>query len=597
MVLESGLLQEHEDHYTLARPLPPLAIPTTLQDSLMARLDRLSAVKTVAQLGATIGRTFSYALLQAVAALEEAVLQRSLQQLVAAELMYQYGEGPQATYAFKHALVQDTAYQTLLRSTRRQYHQRIAQAFVEHFAATAETQPELVAHHYTEAGLPQQAMAYWQRAGQRAIEHSAYVEAISHLTQGLEVLHTLPDSLERTQDELGLQTALGSALIAIKGYAAPEVEHTYTRARALCQHLGDTPRLLQVLLGLHAFYVVRGNFHTARELGEQCLALVQHVHSPTRLLNVHYALGVTFFHLGEFVAARAHLEQGMALYDAQYHRPHPNLQDPGVICLGYGAWALLVLGYPDQALTRVQEARRLAQQLAHPFSLAFALHCVSCLHQLRREVQDTQEQAQAVLTLSTDQGFPFWKAYNTVVQGWAFVAQGRDNGIAQMHQGLRAWQALGAEVGRTWSWGMLAEAYERVGHIEAGLTVLADALAAVARTGERLWEAELYRLKGELLLQSGAQPPASEVVPPDAPLPLSDTAAEACLHYALAIARRQQSKLWELRAARSLSRLWWQQGKRQAAYELLAPIYSWFTEGFDTADLQEAKALLTELGE
>src|SRR5262249_12267826 len=237
--------------------------------------------------------------------------QHSLQQLVEAELVYQYGGGPQATYAFKHALVQDTAYQTLLRSTRRHYHHRIAQALVTHFAATAETQPELVAHHYTEADLAAQAVAYWQRA----VEHSAYVEARSHLTKGLEVLQTLPDSLERTQHELGLQTALGTALIAIKGYAAPEVEHTYTRARELCQHLGETPRLLQVLLGLHAFYFGRGNFYTARELGEQCLALVQHMHSPTRLLNVHYALGITLFHLGEFGSARTHLEYGMTLYD------------------------------------------------------------------------------------------------------------------------------------------------------------------------------------------------------------------------------------------------------------------------------------------
>jgi predicted ATPase len=394
---------------------------------------------------------------------------------------------------------------------------------------------------------------------------------------------------------LGLQTALGTALIAIKGYAAPEVAHTYTRARELCQHLGDRPRLLQVLLGLHAFYVVRGQFHTARELGEQCLAFVQHVHSPTRLLNVHYALGVTLFHLGEFVAARAHLEQGMALYEAPHHRPHPNLQDPGVICLAYGAWALLVLGYPDQAVTRVQEARLLAQQLAHPFSLAFALHCVTCVHQLRREARDTQEQAQAVITLSTDQGFPFWKAYNIVLQGWARVEQGQAEGLAQMQQGLSTWQALGAEVGRTWSLAVLAEAYGRAEHTEAGLTVLADALAAVASTGERFWEAELYRLKGELLLRASPQPPASEVVPPDVPRPLPDTAAEACFHYALTLARRQQAKMWELRAARSLSRLWQQQGKRTEAYDLLAPIYGWFTEGFDTPDLQEAKALLEEV--
>jgi predicted ATPase len=511
------------------------------------------------------------------------------------ELLYQRGRPPRSRYLFKHALIQDAAYQSLLKRTRQQYHERVAKLLEDRFPEVASTQPELVAHHYTEADLAAQAVAYWQRAGQRAVEHSAYVEAHSHLTKGLAVLQTLPDSLERTQHELGLQTTLGTALIAIKGSAAPEVEHTYTRARELCQHLGDTPRLLQVLLGLHAFYVVRGNFHTARELGEQCLALVQHVHSPRRLLNVHYALGVTLFHRGEFAAARAHLEQGMALYEAQHHRPHPNLQDPGVVCLAYGAYALLVLGYPDQAVTRVQEARLLAQRLAHPFSLAFALNCVTCVHQLRREAQDTQEQAQAAMTLSTEQGFPFWKAYAIVLQGWARLERGQAEGLAQMQQGLSTWQAQGAEVGRTWSLALLAEAYGRVGQTEAGLTVLAEALAAVARMEERFGEAELYRLKGELLLRAGPQPPASEVVPLDAPRPLPDTAAEACFHYAVAIARRQQAKMWELRAVRSLSRLWWQQGKRQAAYALLAPIYGWFTEGFDTADLQEAKALLDAL--
>jgi class 3 adenylate cyclase/predicted ATPase len=583
-ILESGHLTAVDGHYELTGSFSTFAIPATLQDSLMARLDRLVTAKAVAQYAAVIGRQFPYELLQAVSQVEAAMLQHALGRLVEAEIVYQRGLPPQATYTFKHALIQDTAYQSLLKSTRQQYHQHIAQVLEAQFPDTVATQPELLAYHYTEAGCTEQAVHYWQRAGQRAVEHSAYVEAISHLTQGLEVLQTLPDSLERTQDELGLQTALGSALIAIKGYAAPEVEQAYNRARELCQHLGETPRLLQVLLGLQAFYVVRGNFRTAREISEQCLALVQHLPSPTRLLNVHYALGVALFHLGEFVAARAHLEQGMALYDAQQHRPHPHLQDPGVICLAYGAWVLLPLGYPDQSLSRVYAARHLAQQLAHPFSLAFALHCVSVVHQVRREASDTQEQAQVAMTLSTEQGFPFWKAYDTVVHGWALVQQERAEGVTQMHQGLGAWQALGAEVGRTWSLGMLAEAYGRVGQPEAGLTVLAEALAAVVSTEERFWEVELYRLKGELLLQARGQHGGSE-----------DTAAEDCFHHALAIARHQQAKLWELRATTSLSRLWQQQGKRTEAYELLAPIYGWFTEGFDTADLQEAKALLEAL--
>ena len=595
MVLESGWLREQEDHYDLTEPLSPLAIPATLHDSLLARLDRLGSVKAVAQLAATIGRAFPYEVLQAIAPVDEAYLQQALARLVTAEVLYQRGLPPQATYVFKHALLQEAAYASVLKGTRRRYHQQLVQVFATRFPEIADTQPELLAQHATAAGLSAQAVGYWLRAGQRAIGRSAYVEALSHLTQGLEVVQTLPATRERTQHELGLQTAVGAAVIAMKGYAAPEVEQAYTRARALCQHLGDTARLLRVLLGLQAFYVVRGQFQTARELGEQCLALVQHEPNPTRLLHVHYALGVTWYHLGAFVAARAHLEQGMALAEAPHHRPPPHLQDPGVICLAYGAWALGMLGYPAQALARVQDARRLAEERAHPFSLAFALHCVSCVHHFRREAQDTQEQTQALMTLATDQGFPFWQAYATVVHGWALVARGRDEGLTYMQQGLGTWQALGAEVGRTWGLGLLAEAYGRVGQPEAGLTVLADALAGVARTGERFWEAELYRLQGVLLLQARVPRPASARVAASARLHPTDLAAEACFHQALTIARRQQAKSWELRAALSLSRLWQQQGKRAAAYELLAPIYGWFTEGFDTADLKDAKALLDAL--
>jgi predicted ATPase len=249
-VLESGLLHEQADHYALAGPLPPLAIPATLHDALMARLDRLASIKVVAQLGATIGRTFAYDLLQAVAPLEAATLQAALAQLVEAELVAQQGLPPQVTYTFKHALIQEAAYQSLLRSTRQQYHQRIAQVVEAQFAEIVERQPELLAHHYTEAGLSAQALPYWQCAGQHALQHSAYVEALSHLMKGLEVLQTLPESPERTQHELRLHLPLGAALMATKGYAAPEVEHVYARARALCQQVGETPQRFRVLRGL-----------------------------------------------------------------------------------------------------------------------------------------------------------------------------------------------------------------------------------------------------------------------------------------------------------------------------------------------------------
>jgi class 3 adenylate cyclase/tetratricopeptide (TPR) repeat protein len=347
MVLESGLLQERAGHYELTSPLPPLAIPTTLHDSLMARLDRLATVKSLAQLGATLGREFSYELLQAVAPWDEATLRRGLQQLVEAEFLYQQGLPPQATYLFKHALIQETAYQSLLRSTRQQYHQPIAHALEERFPETGETQPELLAHHYMEAGLAAQAIPYWQRAGQRAIQRSAHAEAIAHLTQGLEVLQTLPETVERSYQELLVQTTLGPALMAARGFAAPEVGHAYARARELCQQMGDTPQLFPVLYGLYRFYLLRGELQTARELGEQLLTLAQPQQDPALLLSAHRALGDALFWLGEAAIARGHLEQGFALYNPQQHRSLAFLygDDPGVDCLSYGAWALWWLGH------------------------------------------------------------------------------------------------------------------------------------------------------------------------------------------------------------------------------------------------------------
>jgi class 3 adenylate cyclase/tetratricopeptide (TPR) repeat protein len=325
MVLESGLLREREDHYELTGTLPLLAIPATLHDSLEARLDQLAAVKEVAQLGATVGREFPYELLRAVSPLDEAALQHGLSQLVEAELLYRHGLPPQVTYIFKHALIQEAAYQSLLKRTRQQYHQRIAQVLAEQFPDTAEIQPELLAHHYTEAGLSGPAVGYWRRAGQRAIERSAYVEAIGHLTKGLELLNTLPDTSERAQLELTLQIAKSVPLIATKGYGVPEVEQAYARARELCRQVGETPQLFPVLRGLSAFYIARAELQTACELAEQLRRLAQNAQNPAMLVEASQMLGTTLFYLGEVAQARVHLEQGIALYDPQQHRFHTSL--------------------------------------------------------------------------------------------------------------------------------------------------------------------------------------------------------------------------------------------------------------------------------
>ena len=350
-ILEAGLVQEDAGRYVLTGPLPPLAIPATLQDALMARLDRLAVVKDVAQLGAVLGREFAYEILRVVAPLDEATLQQALAQLVEAELLYQRGMPPQATYIFKHALIQDTAYQSLLKSTRQQYHQRIAQVLAQQFPETVETQPELLAQHYTEAGLIVQAIPYWQRAGQRAIERSANLEAISHLTKGLELLTTLPDTLEHRQQELDMQTTLGGALSDTKGFAAPEVAAAYHRARALCQQVGETPQLFPVLGGLVRFYIGRGELQTARELGEQMLSLAQRgTIPPTSRMRIScWAMPCSSSRMGRCPHAPGAGHRLLYAPTAPLPGP-PRRNHQGVFGLCRLAQVLWYLGYPDQAL-------------------------------------------------------------------------------------------------------------------------------------------------------------------------------------------------------------------------------------------------------
>jgi predicted ATPase len=589
-VMESGLLTAVNDHYELRGPLPPLAIPATLQDSLMARLDRLSTVREIAQLGATLGREFSYELIHAVSPLDEVTLQQGLKQLVEAELMYQKGLVPHATYLFKHVLIQDTAYQSLLKSTRQQYHRQIAQVLTEHFPEMVATQPELVAQHYTEAGLSEQALPYWLKAGERASQRSAYVEAISHLTKGLEVLKTLPDTPERAQHELGLQAALGATLMVTKGYTAPDVERAYARARELCQQLGETLQLVPVLRGLVTFYFARAELQTALELAEQLLSLAQRMRPLTHpLLAAHLGLGITLFYRGELASALTHLEQSIALYDPQLHGPDRfqfSTADRKVVCLSYAARVLWDLGYPDQARQKMNEALTLARELSHPFSLVFALSQAIGLHTSLQDVQAVQEHVAALMTLAREHGFPYFLAGTAFRQGWVLVEQGQvEEGIAQMCQDRPASQATGgAKVERPHSLADLAAAYGKVGQIEEGLDALAEVLAFVDTTEAREWEAELYRLKGQLTLQSKVQGPKPKV-----------QEAEECFHKAIQIARRQQAKSLELRAVMSLSQLGQQQGKKTEAHHLLSEIYNWFTEGFDTKDLQEAKRLIEEL--
>jgi len=581
MVLESSLLRERESRYELPRPLPPLAIPTTLHDSLMARLDRLPAGRAVTQLAATLGRTFSYELLRSVSPLDPGALQEDLEVLVEAGLLYRNGLPPRATYTFKHALIQDAAYQSLLRSTRQTYHHQIAGALAEHFPEVAETQPELLAHHLTAAGLNAQAVGFWTRAGERALRRFANVEAIAHLSRGLDLLDTLPESPGLAQQELGLQISLAVPLIATRGYAAAAVEKTCLRARELCQQLGQIPQLFPVLWALWQFHVVRAEFLAAHELGEQLLSLAGS--DPIFQLLAHEALGVTLFFMGELAPARGHLERTMALYNSVEHRSlaYSYTQDPDVAARSYVGIVLWALGDPDQALKRSREALERARELAHPFSQVFALNLWNWLLVLQREGRPAGTPIDAAMRLSGEQRFALGLAMATVLHGWTLVQDGREtDGTAELRRGLADWRATGAKLLEPFYLAMLGEAAGRAGYVDEGLTFVNEAQTLANSTGERWYEAELHRLRGELLRQQAV---------PD------ERGAEAAFRCALHVARRQGARTLALRAAMSLGGLLHKRDGEDAAGRLLIATHGSFTEGFDVTDLREARRGLDRL--
>jgi predicted ATPase/class 3 adenylate cyclase len=565
--------------------LAALQLPPTVQGMLAARIDRLPAAeKALLQTLAVLGKEFAWGLLTQVTDQSEEELQRLLAHLQSAEFIYEHPAFPESAYTFKHALTQEVAYNAVLLERRRVLHERAAQAIEGLFAEHLPEQYHVLAHHYSRSGNTAKAIDYLYRAGQQAVERSAYVEATSHLTTALDLLTALPESHERSQQELTVQMTLGMALRATKGSRAPEVERLYTRARELCERVGEPPQLFRVLWGFWMMYNQRGDHQTMRALGEQLLSLAQRLQDPDLLLEAHHALWTSLFSGGELAAARLHQDQGLRLYDPQRHRTHAALysgHDPGVCCRYRAAPALWLLGYSDQALASSQAALALAQQVAHPSTLTLALYWAAVLHHLRREAPLSQACAEAAMTVATDQEFRGQVAAAMPLRGWGMAASGHEEeGRAQIQQGLAAYRARRAVRDRPYQLALLAEASARMGQTAEGLEAVDEALATVAESAVRWWEAELYRLRGELLSQHAVAPLGE---------------AEACYQQALAIARRQQAKSLELRAALSLSRLWQRQGQRNAPRELLAPIYSWFTEGFDTADLLEARALLDEL--
>jgi class 3 adenylate cyclase/predicted ATPase len=568
-----------------AAPLPAVVVPASLQASLMARLDRLGpAASEIAQIGAVIGREFSNKLIRRVAQRPEPELEAALDRLTGAGLLFRRGVPPHSEYLFKHALVQDAAYATLLRARRRQLHEAIAAALEREFPETVATQPELLAHHCTEAGLTEQAVQYWRRAGEHALERSANLEAIAHFTRGIQLLDGLPQSRQRDEQELVFQAALIAPLWTNCGFGSPEAERASRRALELCERAApDTPAHFRALYGLAYAYLMPGDLRRARPLAEQLLDLAKRRQDPEHLAYAHFEMGTELLWSAELAAACAHFEQGIALYDPEWGRPASSRHGFNCVsnCHMFLARVSWHLGYPEQALRHSGQAVAIAEGISHPFSRAVALSWAAALHQLRGETRQTQELAEISLALATEQGFPFLAAFAMVFRGWALVEQGQsEEGIAQLRDGLVAYRATGAELESSHWLGLLAEACRDTGQTEDGLRVIAEAFDHVAQTGIVYYEPELRRLEGELRLRQD---------------PANAQKAETCFRCAVETAREQQAKSWELRASTSLARLWRDQGKRTDARDLLAPIHGWFTEGFDTLDLKEAKALLDAL--
>ena len=591
-----------------------LRLPATVQGVLAARIDRLPPdEKALLQTLAVIGKEFTLSLLTRVAIQPEEDLLRQLARLQSSEFIYERPAFPDVEYIFKHALTQEVAYNSLLTERRRIVHERAAQAMEETYQHQLEDHYSELAHHYSRSGNTQKAVDYLQLAGEQTVRRSANIEAISHFTAALELLGTLPETTERTQRELTLQIAIGVPLLATKGFAAPEIRRTYARARALCQQIGETPELFSALRGLWEFYHVGAELQTAHALADQLLNIAHRTQDSSLLLEAHGTLTMTLLSLGEQTTALKHAEQLLALYNPQQHYTHAFLYggyDPGVNCLGLMALSLWVLGYPNQALKRLSDALTLAQELSHPNSLAITQCYAAQLHQLRREVVKSQQRAEAAQIFASEYGFPL--AWGTIFGGWARTEQGQgEEGLVQMRLDLESHEATGAKGLQSYFLALIAEAYGKIGRVEEGLTALTEALVVADQTGERWCEAELYRLKGTLTLQSkvpGPKPVLPAPVPqaqvsPSTSLRINsvegfqvEEEAEECFHKAIEIARQQLAKSWELRASTSLARLWQQQGKKGKAHELIAEIYNWFTEGFDTVDLKEAKALLENLG-
>jgi DNA-binding SARP family transcriptional activator/predicted ATPase len=585
------LVQDAAGHWVEGAPLDWKRMPARVEAVIAQRLNRLTpGCRTLLAVASVEGETFTAEVVARVLDLDEADVVRRLsgplctrRRLVHAHSLQHLGPSRLSRYRFRHALFREYLYQSLDPVERARHHQGVAEALVGLHQANQDQAAARIAHHFEAAGMVEPAADYLFRAGKQAVRLSAHQEAINHYTRGIELLRTQPDSPARARRELALQLALGTPLQALKSYGTPERGRAYARAFELCQQIGDKPALFQTLFSQWSFDMPRAEHCKALEQAEQLVALAELMQDPAQLAVAHAALGLSLLYLGEFTSAQVYIDQALGGYDPQQHHSLalPVGQNLKVSCLAYSSWSLWLLGYPDQALRRAEGAISMARELGHPYSLGFALGIAGCVVHLRRGQYDAAlEEAETLLQLWEEQGFALYRAWGLCVKGRVLSEQGQEKQIAEgldmLRAGVAACRAVGIAASHTQQLANLAKACQSAGEIQEGLDVVAEALALLEKTGERHFEAELRRLGGELLLAQGGDEPG----------------AAACFQRAIDVARRQRAKSWELRAVTSLSRLWRRQGRQEEAQELLTGIYQWFSEGFDTDDLRQARALL-----
>ncbi len=579
-VIGSSSLKEGDDRYEYIGSITSIPIPSTLRDSLIARLERSAPVKAVAQVGAAIGREFNHRILAAVAEMPTTVLNDAIGQLIAAEVVSMREVAGEKIYVFKHALVRDATYDLLLKSARKHLHAKVASALENDSIGSKKVPPELLAYHYTEAGLTTQAVRYWLRAGDNAAARSANIEAENHLQRALELLGATPEDAQRELIELEVRTSLGPVLVANKGYTAEEVDHTYARAQFLVQRVGAAPQLFSIVRGQFQLLLLQAKYPIAERTVEFLRALADDKGDVAAEVDAELCAGLTALYRGRFRNAHEYLRSGAQNYDPEQHRSHSLHAgvDLGVGCVAYHARTLWFLGYPDQAVARGEEAISLAQAAGLSLTLTQALGMLGIVRQARRDHTSTMRWIQKTIEHSAEHGHSYWIVLGDILRGWLLAQTGEPmEGAKLISLGLANYRATGARLGESWFYLMLADAYEKNGQFSEALAQISNALEHIRETEEEYYAAEVHRIKGELLLVGGKAAHAE---------------VEVCFRRALEIADRQDAKGWELRAAMSMAKLLITTGRGKQGRNVLEPVYSWFTEGISTLDLQEAKALL-----